>query len=79
MIPQRLGNTASFLSGKASPVLMGSSKLFNVRCIITLILLLLPWFCITHWRFSVPQSSAFGKIIRFCQTHVCDVLQKVWS
>lgn len=62
MIPERLGDTASFLSGKASPVLIGSSKLFNKRCIIILVLLL-PWFYITH--FSMPQSSTFGKIIIF--------------
>lgn len=70
VIPERLGDTASFLSGKASPVLMGSSKLFYMRCIITLILLLLPWCYITLLLFSLPQSSTSGKIIRFCQTLV---------
>lgn len=70
MIPERLGDTASFLSGKAFPVLMGSSKLFNMTCVITLVLLLLPWFYITHLLFSLPQSSTFGKIIRLSDSCV---------
>lgn len=40
---------------------MGSSELFNMRCIIALVLLLLPWFYIARWHFPVPQSSTFGK------------------
>lgn len=59
--------------------LLGSSKLFSMRCITS------P--CCSSWyspvshqlvAFSPLQSGSSGKIIGFCQTHLCNLFQKLW-